>query len=300
MASEQAPFLPLEAKPLDPDDVYPKHSTRPHPWRRQWIKSLLIHCTLIALYTITSIFITSSQRCITLLPPAAIDNLHIAYTPSIFHRLNATPYAGPPSPEIDAAWDALLKPMHISVSEAELKRDNQDSVALPESGGYLGWMGVFHELHCIVSLLHPYWSKASSLTLTLASNRECCGNGTIETTTIKTSVPKKKRIWGRILVSSRCPFISFLPRTDLNTLATLEADAYTDHCFEMLRQSAVCHADASLTTFKWHPAKSRPMFNASESIHTCVDWGLLMESVRGRVVDEEEILRLRNPLMLSS
>ena len=41
--------------------------------------------------------------------------------------------------------------MHIRVSEAELERGNQESVILPEGGGYLGWMGVFHELHCIVS-----------------------------------------------------------------------------------------------------------------------------------------------------
>ena len=40
--------------------------------------------------------------------------------------------------------------MHIRVTEAELRRDTQDSVALPESGGYLGWLGVFHELHCVV------------------------------------------------------------------------------------------------------------------------------------------------------
>lgn len=39
------------------------------------------------------------------------------------------------------------------------------------------------------------------------------------------------------------------------------------------------------------------MFNASESVHTCVDWELLMDSVKDRVVDEEEILRLQNPLM---
>ena len=71
----------------------------------------------------------------------------------------------------------------------------------------------------------------------------------------------------------------------------------TDHCFEMLRQSAVCHADASLTTFKWHPAKTRPMFNASESIHTCVAWDRLMESLADRVVSDEEILRLDNPLI---
>ena len=65
----------------------------------------------------------------------------------------------------------------------------------------------------------------------------------------------------------------------------------------MLRQSAVCHADASLTTFTWHPHKDQPMFNASESVHTCVDWSVLMESTEGRVVEEEEIRRLKNPLM---
>ena len=69
----------------------------------------------------------------------------------VFHNLSMSPYAGPPSPEIDAAWSNLLAPMHIRVSEAELRRDNQESVRLPEGGGYLGWMGAFHELHCIVS-----------------------------------------------------------------------------------------------------------------------------------------------------
>ena len=70
----------------------------------------------------------------------------------------------------------------------------------------------------------------------------------------------------------------------------------TDHCLENLRQSTLCHADASsLTTFAWQPDKARPVFNASESRHSCVDWGRLMGSVRTRVVDEGEVLRLRNP-----
>ena len=38
------------------------------------------------------------------------------------------------------------------------------------------------------------------------------------------------------------------------------------------------------------------MFNASESIHTCVVWDKLMESLADRVVSDEEILRLDNPL----
>ena len=70
-----------------------------------------------------------------------------------------------------------------------------------------------------------------------------------------------------------------------------------DHCIELLRQTALCHADASLTTFVWHPKKQRPMFNASESTHKCIDWSILMASVADRVVSEEEILRLKNPLI---
>lgn len=40
------------------------------------------------------------------------------------------------------------------------------------------------------------------------------------------------------------------------------------------------------------------MFNASESVHHCVDWPLLMESVAERVVKVDEIERLRNPLII--
>ena len=65
----------------------------------------------------------------------------------------------------------------------------------------------------------------------------------------------------------------------------------------MLRQSAVCHADVSLTTFKWHPKKERPMFNASESIHRCVKWDTFADSFVKRVVKTEEIERLQNPLI---
>ena len=39
------------------------------------------------------------------------------------------------------------------------------------------------------------------------------------------------------------------------------------------------------------------MFNASESIHVCVNWNALMGFAASRVVGEDEILRLRNPLM---
>ena len=79
-----------------------------------------------------------------------IQHLSQIYESKTFHNLTNNPYAGQPSPEVDAAWEALLAPKHIRISEEELRRDNQDSVSLPEGGGHLGWLGVFHEMHCIV------------------------------------------------------------------------------------------------------------------------------------------------------
>lgn len=40
--------------------------------------------------------------------------------------------------------------MNIRVTKAELDHENVESVALPEGGGYLSWIGAFHQLHCIV------------------------------------------------------------------------------------------------------------------------------------------------------
>lgn len=77
----------------------------------------------------------------------------------MFHNLTNNPYAGRPDKAIDSAWDELMAPMHIRVTAEELARDNQESIGLTEGGGYLGWLGVFHELHCIVSLLERRIAK---------------------------------------------------------------------------------------------------------------------------------------------
>lgn len=82
--------------------------------------------------------------------PAAFDNLSFQTSKTVFYNLSQSPFAGPPSPEIDSAWNNLLAPMYMRVSREELRRDDQESVQLPEGGGYLAWMGAFHELHCLV------------------------------------------------------------------------------------------------------------------------------------------------------
>ena len=77
-------------------------------------------------------------------------------------------------------------------------------------------------------------------------------------------------------------------------------DAREDHCLEMLRQSSMCHADLSFTTFKWTEKDPRPMFDATESVHACIDWDVMLDSISQRVVAYDEIQRLENPLLRKS
>jgi len=61
-----------------------------------------------------------------------------------------TPFIGQPSTSVDDAWSKLLHNMSLRVTDAELEKQSHTSIPLPR-GGNIAWLGVFHELHCIVS-----------------------------------------------------------------------------------------------------------------------------------------------------
>lgn len=63
--------------------------------------------------------------------------------------IKASPFVGAPSPEIDAAWDHLLRHHNLRIAEDEIKAMNISSIAFARGGGYHGMMAVFHELHCL-------------------------------------------------------------------------------------------------------------------------------------------------------
>jgi len=73
------------------------------------------------------------------------------YSPRIYMNLNRNPFTGPPriNPHVDESWRELLANINIRVSKEELEYNHQTSVELPENGGYLAWMSVYHELHCL-------------------------------------------------------------------------------------------------------------------------------------------------------
>jgi hypothetical protein len=85
------------------------------------------------------------------MPLVAINRLDVKIMPKPYDDFEQSPFAGLPKTSIDAAWHHLLEPTTIRVSAEELRKSNQSSVPLP-NGGYMAWLGVFHELHCIVSI----------------------------------------------------------------------------------------------------------------------------------------------------
>jgi len=61
-----------------------------------------------------------------------------------------TPYRGPPSDELDAAWGELLSHSSIRLTEDALRRMNRTSIKLADgSGEYMGELNVFHHIHCL-------------------------------------------------------------------------------------------------------------------------------------------------------
>ena len=149
-------------------------------YRRQiflWISTntygFLIHLILVISYTIICLSViwaskqgptTSLHRKSTgirnrtfrrtnLTLETAIDDLDLKYKASTYSDFEKSPFAGPPSPSLDTHWHDLLASITLRVSKEELTRSNQASVAIPR-GGYMAWLGVYHELHCIVSRAH--------------------------------------------------------------------------------------------------------------------------------------------------
>ena len=170
-SQESEPFLPFSKEDAKHQGPHDESQSTQSKWLRY--KGIIFHCILIAAYTCVSIIAIRSSSCRALYPnsesafspccphvfvpptndPGPLKDLDIRYKPRTFVNLSDhNIYAGPPSPRLDTAWDALLGDMNLRVSAAELAQDGQDSVALPEGGGHLAWLGAIHELHCIVSV----------------------------------------------------------------------------------------------------------------------------------------------------
>lgn len=88
------------------------------------------------------------------------------------------PFMGHPRPELDAAWHDLLAGTLVRYSAEELHLANTTTSIRHKEGGYVGGMGVSHQLHCLVRtatlpLLFPLFltpSSSSSSSSSVPSN----------------------------------------------------------------------------------------------------------------------------------
>ncbi|CAG8961585.1 hypothetical protein HYFRA_00006119 [Hymenoscyphus fraxineus] len=214
------------------------------PFFRSFLWAACFHLTIIAGYTIMAIIILAKA-----LPPAPtslhpIPNLKFQYVAKAYTDFEISPFSGPPSPSVDGAWHELLEKTTLRVSKSELERSNQSSVEFPEGGGFMAWLGVYHELHCLKMLRQWNYREHYHPNIT----------------------EKDRPHW----------------------------DIHADHCIDVLRSAAMCHADTTLTTFGWLD-QPKPMLNTRPIEHKCVDWNILMASVEDRVVSREEMAALTNP-----
>ncbi|KAM3073015.1 hypothetical protein ACMFMG_008733 [Clarireedia jacksonii] len=79
-------------------------------------------------------------------------------------------------------------------------------------------------------------------------------------------------------------------------MTMLKMSRHIDHCLEMLRQVLMCRPDTSLTTFLWVNSQDKPILNIEPFERECVDWDVMIDSVKDRVVSLEEVEGLVNPL----
>ncbi|QSZ31478.1 hypothetical protein DSL72_001043 [Monilinia vaccinii-corymbosi] len=277
MSSESKAFLPDQERS---DNEVLTHRTDDS--RISW-RVIFWHAALIAAYTIVFIFAwrRSALDISTAVHP--IPGVSIQYVPVTPPDLPSSPYAGPPSDSVDRAWHDLLKNMNIRVTAEELEKRKQKSIALPEGGGHMVWIGAHHQLHCIAS------SAPTMNFLPQAANRTTEDAPTLELS--RPLLPQYHRSHNRTL-GCPCRYCSYCSPILCRSCVVLTQPP--DHCFDVLRSAVMCQGDTTLTTFGWDKlSKPQPHVKATE--HRCVDWDALMESLADRVVSEEEMAALVNP-----
>ena len=172
---EEKPFLTsLEDKTPDVSNIKKKSS-----WTRVHYVLFLLHAAFLAVNAGLLAFNMASDihaTCKASSSPAEIEDL---YCTTLFHhwrwqastdnlaapaqamvkhelRIPHTepggPFTGLPRRELDEAWSDLLTASMIEMPAEEMRKMNKSSIAVRDTGNYVAYYGVFHQLHCLVRL----------------------------------------------------------------------------------------------------------------------------------------------------
>ncbi|OOF95577.1 hypothetical protein ASPCADRAFT_406329 [Aspergillus carbonarius ITEM 5010] len=69
-------------------------------------------------------------------------------------NIHNNPFSGKPRPELEEAWHGLFEKNNIRVRQEDLEFYNVTSLRMTDGNGWVGQMGVFHELHCLKRVRH--------------------------------------------------------------------------------------------------------------------------------------------------
>ncbi|KAK3312965.1 hypothetical protein B0H66DRAFT_538051 [Apodospora peruviana] len=180
-----SPYAPLSANE-DRDEV--SAGTKTHAPRRStlllilpWLISLFMTLLLVKQAALISIAHDSCSKCIwkefeisksttpkTLNRPKQrraarrqipLTTTHVKFTGGLkildgvglVREIDSTlpAYVGTPSPELDAAWEDIVQPLNVFVTEKELEGDTVGTSPDPETGLYVAMPQGFHDLHCL-------------------------------------------------------------------------------------------------------------------------------------------------------
>jgi len=101
------------------------------------------------------------------------------YSPTTFHSSfghNQSIFDEPPSPEVDAAWEALYSHAGISLTKEEavkLPNNTWPIHGASKEEGYLGALYVFHELHCLDLIRQSLYGSHYNITFNDSIIRYC-------------------------------------------------------------------------------------------------------------------------------
>ncbi|GAW23851.1 hypothetical protein ANO14919_134280 [Xylariales sp. No.14919] len=232
---------------------YPSYLFPAFPW--------VLACVSTGLLLYSALRGLDELKLLTLQAAPAIEDGIVEYYDTNFKNefAHKTKYRGPPTPEIEVAWDQIWNLGGVEVpldGPAQLGKQSGSLVHVDwdEARGYSGMLEVFHQLHCLNLIRQYTWRDYYNEHL-----REWLDEG-------------ENHLLVNLNVSSK---------------ASVGDRMHVDHCIETLRLQLMCNAD--LTPMLVLKDDSRAIgakadFNVH---HKCRRWERVVEWQRIHTTDKE-------------
>jgi len=154
---------------------------KPHRLSIPWSTSLIITVLSLLLNVVLVIVWLRSKEVGGLCREAVYSPVDVGLenSPTNFHGFyvhNRSIFDMPPSPEVDAAWEALYSRAGIRLTKEEAAKLPNNTWPIHEASkeeGYLGALYVFHDLHCLDLIRQTLYGSHYNITFDDSTIRYC-------------------------------------------------------------------------------------------------------------------------------